>query len=197
MSNTLFTLSEMSPITDGIRTFIRSLGVEMTPKQLEQCASEQDLLEALSSIKMFFRSSSSLSEVQLDLEECLIRGMTPQEGALMRRRNLGMYLLVVEPLLKLFASYGYKELQANVDQIIDDVTFHIANFNDYGDTTDSLVATAQIKTMLDAYRALHQPAATQKKQSKTRNTEFSPDDIEGEYVVVNKDEHSHVELNFD
>jgi hypothetical protein len=201
------TQRSFATVTDGIRKFIRALGLEnMQSYQLRQVSDEHDLVSALESIKYFYNSyvlmhkvhspktkgnplSKVMEDTQKDMEEYLLRGTDERESMLKWMKNGAIYVLVVEPTIALLATLP-KEDTSHADAVVDEVINMVNTSTAHGDHDDAVVAKEQIRHMLAKYRELHpsvakakQPIKPRKKRSRQEYSE--PDDGPIERFNVN------------
>jgi hypothetical protein len=179
------TQTNTSILTNGIRKFIRSLGLtNLQTYQLRQLSDEHDLVNALESIKYFYNSyvllheahnpntrgdpmSKVMEDTQKDMEEYLLRGTDERESMLKWMRNGAIYVLVVEPTLMLLAAVARDDTPQAIT-IVDEVINIVNTSIDYGDHDDAVVAREQIRHMLAKYRELHPSVAKAKQPGKPR-----------------------------
>ena len=189
-------------LPDGIRKFIRSLGIEnLQTFQLRQLSDETDLINALESIKYFYNSYVLLHEVhnpktegdpmykviedtQKDMEEYLLKGINERENMLKWFRNGAMYVLVVEPTIALLSTLS-KDDTHRANDVIDVVINMVVTSDDYSDHDDAVVAREQIRHILAKYRELHptvaqskQPAKPRRKRGRQEYNDFDDDMVE-------------------
>ena len=192
------TQRSFATVTNGIRKFIRSLGLEnMQSYQLRQASDEHDLVNALESIKYFYNSyvlmhkvhnpktkgnpmSKVMEDTQKDMEEYLLRGTDERESMLKWMRNGAIYVLVVEPTIALLATLP-KEDTSRADAVVDEVINMVNTSSAHSDHDDAVVAKEQIRHILAKYRELHPSVARTKQPVKPRKKrgrqEYSdPDD---------------------
>jgi hypothetical protein len=192
MPNTPLMNDVTRSIGDGIRKFIRSLGLNMESYQIRQMSDENDLIDALQSIKYFFHSAialhgslnpAAMDDTRKDMEEYLLKGLTKQEDTLKWSRNAGMYLLVVEPTITLLCMLDPTTIHS-ANAIVDDVISKVKNTDAYSDHSDAVVAREQIRLIVSKYRAAHLAADKTKKVRKTKkkyaSTEYGEDESESE-----------------
>jgi len=185
--HTLFTPEDLAPVATGIRKFIRALGLELASYQLKWVADEFDLVSALKIITQYVDDSASLlgrqkyknqpyvftDEVKKDMEEFLLVGRDAKETALMRKQNLGMYHLVVEPTIDLLGKLSHEQALTNSHEIIAEIVGLVENSDDYGDHYDALVAKEQIGVMIRA-----RAAAKEASKKRTVRRKIKPAELE-------------------
>ena len=150
-------------VADGIRKFVRLQALPIkTESQIKWSADPTDLIEALLTTKQCFADTermvagqmyqtsqySHTEDVKYAMEEILLIGEDEHESALLRRKNLSMYHLVVEPVIDMFASVDHYGSLAQVNDIIDMIIKIISSSNDYGHADDAIVAQHQIRSMV-------------------------------------------------
>lgn len=183
-------MSYVHPASDGLRKFIRSLGLNMQSYQLRQVSDESDLIDALNSVKYFFHSSISLhgsltaaaiDDIRKDTEEYLLKGTTEQESTLKWFRNAAMYVLVVEPTITILCELTSDTLN-QADNVIDTVINMVKTADVYGDHDDAIVAREQIRHIIAKYREAHSPKTSGKrpKKSKKKYTGFDYNEQDNE-----------------
>lgn len=174
-----------SNLPNGIRTFIRSLGLEnLQAFQLRQQSDEPDLINALESIKYFYNSYVTLHEVhnpttkgdplsrviedtQKDMEEFMLKGTDERESMLKWSRNGGMYVLVIEPTIALLSTLTKSDTH-RANGIIQEVITAVSTSDAYSDHDDAVVAREQIRHILAKYREHHPTVAQSKQPAKPR-----------------------------
>lgn len=164
------------PASDGLRKFIRSLGLNMQSYQLRQMSDEADLVDALESIKYYFHSYVSLhgaltpaamDNVRKDMEEYMLKGANKQEDTLKWSRNAGMYVLVIDPTLTLLNELTITTAHL-ADDVVNKVITMVKEADMYGEHDDAVVAREQIRHIIAKYRETTPTVAQSKKPRKLR-----------------------------
>lgn len=175
-----FTPAQLLPITDGIRKFIRMMGLIHDPSPLvylKWLADESELKAAIWSVATAIKRTEPMigkrkyqgmdydapREVKKDLISFLT---TTSEGlsATLQKRNLPMYYLVVEPVINLFYTFPHEEMIANADKVAEAICEAIDQCTDYGTLDDALVAQQQARDIIRQ----HEEAAKEERARKTR-----------------------------
>ena len=188
-------------VSDGIRKFLRLQQLPLQEYQLRQNADVFDLMDALTITSDSFTQTSRMlgkqmhqtsvydpcEDVKRELENFLLVGKTERDTAHLRKKNLTMYHLILEPLIDSMAQYEHtsaiQEIDATVQQLIHD----IQTFDNYGTEDDALVARHQIKAMVkqreDARRTKKEAAKKQARRKK-RDDDTIPVEIDDEDTLV-------------
>lgn len=159
---THFTDSEIAVLKDGIRKFIRLIGLYVDPLQGKWVAEEQDAVAGLESVCFSMKQSvrmlgkrkyqgldfDHVNECKKDLMVYLLTGNTEATDAGEKKRNLPLYHLIIEPTIQAMSKYTHQESIDYVDELTAEVAVMIRECNAYGTFEDALIAQAQIKTMI-------------------------------------------------
>lgn len=180
----LFTEQELAPVHNGIRTFIRLLGMIYSddPLQLKWLADEEDLKSALRSIAQQFKASEIMlgkrkyqgidydapNEVKKDLSTFLLTGRDERDEALQRKRYLPMYHLVIVPVCDLFYKYDHRMQIDIADKVIEELCAIIDNTDAYGTLDDALVAQAQVRQLITEKEERRKAELNARKRRKTK-----------------------------
>lgn len=149
-------------ITDGLRKFLRLQSLPLQEYQLRQNADVFDLMEALTMARDFYADTGRMlgkqmhqnqpynhaEDVKRELEENLLVGKTERETAHLRKKNLTMYHLVLEPLVDSVGTSDHAEAIQLSGIAIERILQDIVAFSEYGTEDDALVAKHQIKAMV-------------------------------------------------
>jgi hypothetical protein len=168
---------------------------------------ENDLIDALQSIKYFFHSAialhgslnpAAMDDMRKDMEEYLLKGLTKQESTLKWSHNVGMYLIVVEPTIALLCMLDSTRIHA-ADGIVDDVINKIKTFDEYGDHGDAVVAREQIRAIVAKYREANLAADKTKKVRKSKKkyvpSEYGEDEAEPQFKYDTNESRDAVDFN--
>ncbi len=183
---TTFTEDQLQPVRSGIRTFIRLQGLIHDPNPLvwgKWLADEDDLKMELQSVVEAFKKTQSMvgkrkyqnvdfdapKEVSKDLMLFMTMSHDGTESATLRKRNLPMYHLVVEPVIQLFYQFSHQEMIDNAQAVIDGVIELIDTSTDYGSYDDALVAQAQVAAMIREREEARKAAAEAKRKKRRRD----------------------------
>lgn len=169
-------------VADGLRKFLRLQSFPLQEYQLRQNADVFDLMEALFMTREFYANTGRMigkqmhqstpynpaEDVKRELEENLLIGETERETAHLRKKNLTMYHLVLEPIVDSLSGYDHalaiQESGSAIDQLIHD----IATFDNYGHEDDGLVAKHQIKAMVKQREEVRRAQKEQMKRASRR-----------------------------
>lgn len=183
---TTYTEDQLQPIRAGIRTFIRLQGLIHDPNPLvwsKWLADESDLKMELRSVADAFKKTQPMvgkrkyqgvdfdapKEVSKDMMVFLTMGLDGNDSATLRKRNLPMYHLVIEPVIQLFYQFTHQEMIDNADTIINGVYELIDESTDYGSYDDALVAQAQVQAMVREREDARKAAAEAKRKKRRRD----------------------------
>lgn len=178
-----FSDAEIDPIKEGIRKFIRLIGLFAHPLQGKWIAEEQDLIAALETVKSAFAMSHRMlgkrkyqgldfdapNEVKKDMQVYLLTGITEATDATMRKTNQPMYYLVIEPVVDLFYKVGdHAKMLEVCDELVDEVIELVKACKDYGDEFDAAIVQEQVRAMHRAREEVRKEAAAKKKPRKSK-----------------------------
>lgn len=149
-------------VADGVRKFIRLQALPVPETQLKWTSDTADLIEALHTTKQCFAGTARMvnhqlyqttkyshtEDVKCELEEILLTGEDERHNALLRKKNLTMYHLVLEPVVDAFVNVDHGSALAQNGSFIDSIIEMINLFDDYGNEDDALVAKHQIRAMV-------------------------------------------------
>ena len=176
-------------VADGVRKFLRLQSLPLQEYQLRQNADVFDLMEALTitsdnyaqTARMLGKQMHQTSaydpgeDVKRELENFLLVGETDRETAHLRKKNLTMYHLILEPLVDSMSHHDHATAIQDIALVVQQLIHDVQTFDNYGTEDDALVARHQIKAMVkqrEEARRLQKEAA--KKQSRRKKRE---DDI--------------------
>lgn len=159
---THFTDSEIAVLQDGIRKFIRLIGLYVDPLQGKWVAEEQDAYAALESVCFSMKQSERMlgkrkyqgldfdhiNECKKDLMVYLLTGNTEATDAGEKKRNLPLYHLIIEPTIQAMSKYTHTEAIELCTEVTAEVAAIIKACDAYGTFEDALIAQAQVKTMI-------------------------------------------------
>lgn len=172
------TEAEAVQLEHGVNLFVRMIGLDQ--QRLSTTADEQDLIASLQSIK----DSAELSRRMLgkqkyqgvnfqpcraikdDMETYLLNGETPQDTMTLRRRNLAMFTLVVEPTIGVLSKYSHDEVLSNTDSVIQQITQMVYNCSAGSTYEDGIAARDEYRAMV-AERTRIRDAAKRPKKKRT------------------------------
>lgn len=183
---THFTDAQLAPVLSGIRTFIRLQGLIYDENPLvwsKWLADESDLKLELRSVADAMRKTQSMvgkrkyqnvdfdapKEVAKDLMVFLTFSHDGSESATLRKRNLPMFHLVIEPVINLFYQFDHQSMIDHADELVDAVIELIDTSTDYGSYDDALVAQAQVATMVREREDARKAAAEAKRKKRRRD----------------------------
>ena len=178
-----FTTEELQPIKDGIRRYIRLMGLIYDPNPLvwnKWLTDESDLKAALRSVADAFKASATMlgkrkyigmdfdapREVKKDLTTFLTTGKDCGETATLQKRNLPMFYLVVEPVINLFYKFDHATMIAIADELTDDVCKMVDACTEYGTYDDALIAQHQVREMIRAREEVRKAELEKKRKRK-------------------------------
>lgn len=177
---TRFSEPELATVREGVRKFIRLTGLIHDPSELvwmKWFTDEGDAKAALESVATAMKATHTMvgkrkyqgqdfdavREVTKDLNVFLTLGMDDSESALLRKRNLPLLLLVVEPTIQLFKKFSHTEMIELADEITQGVASLIDTSDAYGTYDDALVAQHQVKAIIHAREEARKAEAAAKR----------------------------------
>lgn len=166
-------------VADGVRKFIRLQALPVPETQLKWTSDTSDLIEALLITKQCFAGTARMVDHQLyqttkyshtedvkcELEEILLTGEDEHHNALLRKKNLTMYHLVLEPVIDAFVNVDHGSALAQSGSFIDTIIEMVNNFDDYGNEDDALVAKHQIRAMVKQREAARKEQKAEAKRN--------------------------------
>lgn len=173
-------------VADGVRKFLRLQSLPLQEYQLRQNADVFDLMEALTitsdnyaqTARMLGKQMHQTSaydpgeDVKRELENFLLVGETDRETAHLRKKNLTMYHLILEPLVDSMSHHDHATAIQDIALVVQQLIRDVQTFDNYGTEDDALVARHQIKAMVrqrEEARRLQKEAV--KKQSRRKKRE--------------------------
>lgn len=164
---TNYTEAQCAEIHNGVRTFIRMIGLFADPLHGRFIAEEQDLIAALDSVRDSFEMSRRMlgkrkyqgvdfnvtQQVLQDMSSYLLTGRDESELAYWRKRNLPMFHLVIEPTVRLLEGLSHMEALVVAPELIEDVIKMVHDCTDYGDYDDAVVAQHQVRQLISQKEA--------------------------------------------
>lgn len=171
-------------VADGVRKFLRLQSLPLQEYQLRQNADVFDLIEALTitsdnyaqTARMLGKQMHQTSaydpgeDVKRELETFLLMGETDRETAHLRKKNLTMYHLILEPLIDSVSQPDHAQAIQDIAVIVQQLIHEVQTFDNYGTEDDALVARHQIKAMVkqreEARRAQKEAAKKQNRRKK-------------------------------
>lgn len=106
-----------------------------------------------------------IEDIKLEVEENLLIGRDETETALIRRKNLGLYHMIIEPVLNHMKELPHADIIQYGVQLVSDIKFVALN-NDFYGTSDDAIVAKQIISQMIKQRELERIEA--KKQRKRR-----------------------------
>jgi hypothetical protein len=158
-----FTEAELQPIEQGIRTFIRLMGLIADETQYKWFADEHDAVSALKSIVERFQLTERVigkpkyqghaafdptRQVRDDIEGSLLTGHTDMITFASRKRNSPLFYLIIEPVIQLFAKFDHASILHIVKDCIDEIIEMFNGCDAYGTYDDALVAQFQTRAII-------------------------------------------------
>lgn len=180
-----FTTEELTALNEGIRRYIRLMGLIYDPSPLvwnKWFTDESDAKAALRSIADAMKGTEPMigtrkyqgvdydapREVYKLMMTYLTLGLNEGETALLKKRNLPMIVLIVEPTIALFNKFDHATMIAHADALVEDVCTLIDQCTDYGTYDDALVAQHQVYTILNAREAERKAIAEAKNRRRRK-----------------------------
>ena len=176
-----------STVTDGLRKFLRLQTLPLQEHQLRQNADVFDLFEGLEVVREAYADTGRMighqmhqgipyshsEDVKRAVEEFLLVREDARETAHLRKKNLTMYHLVLEPLIDSIAGEQHENAIQSAAVLTEAMVNFTKSFDQYGTEDDALVAKYQIKAMV---KQREEARRLQKLASKKANRKRKRDD---------------------
>lgn len=196
------TATETAELNQGIRTFNHLIGLLHDPLYGRFTAEEQDLIAALESVKSAVEESRRMlglqkyqgmafdviRAVKADMTSFLLNGNDERHKMYMSKRNMPMYILVVEPTIDALSSYTHEEVLNVAPNLVDEVIQLVCSSTDYGDMDDAKVAQQLVRDLIAEQEAAAKVIRDAKRRPRKRKqdslldlfqlTETESDDFE-------------------
>lgn len=180
-------------VADGVRKFLRLQSLPLQEYQLRQNADVFDLMEALTitsdnyaqTARMLGKQMHQTSaydpgeDVKRELENFLLTGVTERETAHLRKKNLTMYHLILEPLIDSVSQQDHMAAIQDIAVVVQQLIQDVQTFDNYGTEDDAMVAKHQIKAMVkqrEEARRAQKEAAKKQSRRKKRDDDTVPFD---------------------
>lgn len=180
-------------VADGVRKFLRLQSLPLQEYQLRQNADVFDLMEALTitsdnyaqTARMLGKQMHQTSaydpgeDVKRELENFLLTGVTERETAHLRKKNLTMYHLILEPLIDSVSNQDHATAIQDIALVVQQLIHEVQTFDNYGTEDDAMVARHQIKAMVkqrEEARRAQKEAAKKQSRRKKRDDDSVPFD---------------------
>lgn len=189
-----------STITQGVNLFVQLTALTKTPLDLKFMRDEEDLRLALEQVedsvtsttrmigKAMYRSHTTFDlvhDVKRAMEAILLEGADDRETAGLRRRNLNMYHLVIEPVIDQLGLVPHQYAIDNVKAFTRSVYDYAINADINTHEDDAIVAKTIVRGMVkerDDARKAELAARKKSKRSKKKQAEleaeFKEPDVE-------------------
>lgn len=168
--STHFSQPDLQLVVDGIRKYIRLMGLIYDPNPLiwnKWFVDENDLHSSLRSVASAMKNTKPMigqrkyqgidydapREVTKLMHAFLLSGRTDGETSTLRKQHLPMLYLVLEPTIQLFYKFDHPTMINVADELIDDVVALLYSSTDYGTYDDALVAQSQVQAMIRAHES--------------------------------------------
>lgn len=159
---TTLTDADFSSIRANLRVFVRLFGLDVDPLHAKYAANEFDTQDALHSIGILLKATARfegkrkhsgvvfdfVEDVKSDMTELLLTGLDSSSSAVLRKRHLSLFHLVVIPTLEFFRGYTHKQAVEIADEVIDYISATAFNEDDYGTYDDALIAREQTRNII-------------------------------------------------
>lgn len=166
-------------ITNGVKLFVQMIGLSVNPMEEKWVRDEEDLRLALEQVADNLKDTSSMvgkqmyrnqpfsftNDVKLAMEETLLVGEDTRETAGLRRRNLTMYHLVLEPVIDQLGELSHKEALDQAQDFINSVYKLATTTEVNGHYDDAVVAKAIVKSMVKERELARKEALAEKKKA--------------------------------
>ena len=180
-------------VADGVRKFLRLQSLPLQEYQLRQNADVFDLMEALTTTSDNYAQTARMlgkqmhqtstydpgEDVKRELENFLLTGVTERETAYLRKKNLTMYHLILEPLIDSVSNQDHATAIQDIALIVQQLIHDVQTFDNYGTEDDAVVARHQIKAMVkqrEEARRTQKEAAKKQSRRKKRDDDTVPFD---------------------
>jgi hypothetical protein len=146
----------------NLRKFIQLMALSVDPLQRKWVRDEYDLAEALDVARIKFHETERMmgkkmykgqafdpiEDVKREMEEFLFTARQQNENLLMKKKNLVMYHLVVEPVIDLFKGKEHKQMLEEIDDVVKQVIDLLYTMPVHTHYDDALVAREQVRQMV-------------------------------------------------
>jgi hypothetical protein len=183
--NNHFTDADLQTVQDGINTFIRLTGLIYDPSPLvwnRWFTDESDLKAALRSVRDAFVNSKRMlgkrkyrgvdfnhvKEIKKDLTTFLTSGKDAGETAHLRKCNLPMYYLVIDPVIDLFGNFDHEESILFAPEIIDGICKMVDDCTNYGTYEQAIEAQLQVRKLMAAREETKKQEQLSKRKKKPK-----------------------------
>lgn len=168
--------TDLSHIQPGINTMMQLIGLMFDPVHEQFILDEQDIVLATSSIKQAFGLSKRMvgkqqhinvefnyiNYIKRDMLSFLTAGADDEQSRVLRKQNLPLYYMVIEPTIDVMSQWSHVEALANVNTVVDQVVEMIKQTtNAYGTHEQGLQARQRIQQII-----VNRNAIAASKQSK-------------------------------
>ena len=190
-------------INTGVKLFVQMIGLITDPMEEKWVRDQEDLRLALEQVsdnlqytkpmvgKQMYRNQpfNFVNDVKLAMEETLLIGEDARETAGLRRRNITMYHLVLEPVIDQLGTLSHAEAIEASAEFVNRIYELALSVDVKSHFDDALVAKAIAKSIVKEREAARRNAiAEQKKAGRKKakkeaedlikEVEADPDDIE-------------------
>lgn len=178
-----FEPEQLTSVRTGIQQFTRLTGLIHDQSILvwnKWFTDESDLKLALNSVRDAIKASVTMvgkrkyqgidynvvSEVKKSLWTFLTSGADAGETALLKKRNLPMFYLVIEPTIDLFAVFDHEEAILFADEVIDGIRNMVDTDAVYGSYEDALRVQLEVRTLMAAREEAKKAANASKRRKR-------------------------------
>jgi hypothetical protein len=186
-------IEQSSNFYTNFRKFVRLIPLRSQPLESKYIQDELDVLYCLDAVKQMFYDTAAylgkskyqgqpfdfIREVKEEVQEWLLVGNTDQQTAHLKRKNLIMYHMVLEPLIDLFANFTHEEALSRCDETFELVKQTIENHDIETTYDDAIVAREQIQQIVREREELRKATLKKRKTRKNKMTfieEFLPEE---------------------
>jgi hypothetical protein len=166
-------------IANGVKLFVQLTSLRSDPLESKWVRDEEDLRLALEQVAESFKYTKGMlgkkmyrneptfnyvEDVKRDMEEILLRGETDRERAGMRKRNLTMYHIVIEPVIEALGALSHIDAINKAEEFTRSVYDYAvsANINTHFD--DAIVAKSIVSGMVRAREEARKTAVAAKRK---------------------------------
>jgi hypothetical protein len=178
-------------IATGVKLFVQMTGLAADPYEEKFVRDEEDLRIALEQVadnlkytapmvgKQMYRNQpfSFTNDVKLAMEETLLVGEDARETAGLRRRNLTMYHLILEPVIDELGTISHTDAIAIADEFVQTVYHYATQVETKPHFDDALVAKAIVKSMVKEREAARKALLAEKKKAGRKKAKKEVDDL--------------------
>lgn len=176
-----FAPSDLNTLRSNARIFTRLFGLDTDPLHFKYSSGEYDAYDALDCAKILVKETERfvgrqkhvgkpfdfVEDVKSDMAEMLLLDVDPAKTAVLRKRHLPLFYLVVEPALETLKRFNHVDVINHADALFDELKDSLFHEDDYSTYDDAVVANAQVRQVIRAHEEqAKQVAAARKRKSR-------------------------------